>query len=73
MDGISVKSRKNTGAGFYTYFAVMSKLMHRIHVDTKKYFFVTAKIDGIEDALGFLLWLRDGYVDFLEGVHNEFG
>ena len=66
IDGISVRRRENTGAGFFTYFAVMSNAMHQIHVDTR-YADVIAKINGLDNALGFILWLRDGHVDYLEG------
>jgi hypothetical protein len=66
INGISVLSRKNTGGGFYTHFAVGKKMTQPIKVDVKKYH-VSATINGVDDALGFLLWLKDGYVDFLEG------
>lgn len=66
MNGILVKRRKSTGAGFFTYFAVMSNAAHQIHVDTRGAY-VTAKINGLDNALGFILWLKDGYVDYLEG------
>jgi len=66
INGLSVVSRKNTGAGFYTHFAVEGETTPPINVDVKGYH-VSATIDNIEDALGFILWLKDGYVDNLEG------
>jgi hypothetical protein len=66
IDGILVKRRQSTGAGFFTYFTIMSNAMHQIHVDTRGAY-VTAKINGLDNALGFILWLKDGYVDYLEG------
>lgn len=66
IKGISVLSRKNTGAGFFTYFATKGKTVPQLKDDTKGCY-VTAKINGLENALGFILWLKDGYVDHLEG------
>ncbi|MFZ0422558.1 MAG: hypothetical protein WAL80_06745 [Xanthobacteraceae bacterium] len=66
IDCISVRYRKNTGAGFYTYFLMRGEPARQIYDDTKVCT-VTAKINGLRDALGFILWLRDGYVDHLEG------
>src|SRR5215469_4177247 len=59
INGLSVVSRKNTGAGFYTHFAVEGETTPPINVDVKGYH-VSATIDNIEDALGFILWLKDG-------------
>lgn len=66
INGISVMSRKNTGAGFYTYFAIGKREAQPIKFDVKRCH-VSATINGIDDALGFILWLKDGYVDHLEG------
>lgn len=66
MDGIAVQRRQNTGAGFYTYFILKSKSAPRIQTDTKRCN-VAANINGLENALGFIVWTRDGYVDHLEG------
>jgi hypothetical protein len=66
IDGIVVSSRENTGVGFYTNFSLQSKLMKRINADTTKCH-ISANIEGIDNGLGFILWLNDGYVDCLEG------
>jgi hypothetical protein len=66
MVGISVSKRVDTGAGFFTYFAINSKTMRQIHVSTIGCY-VTAKINGLDDALGFILWQKNGYIDYLEG------
>lgn len=66
IEGISVERRENTGAGFYTYFKQKSKSAQQIHADTR-HCYVTAEIDGLENALGFILWTKDGYIDCLEG------
>jgi hypothetical protein len=64
---ISVRSRENTGAGFFTYFVYRSSPpLHKVRTDTKKCH-VTATINHVRDALGFILWMRDGYIDCLEG------
>jgi hypothetical protein len=64
--GISVLNRRNTGAGFFTYFILTEKSSNRITVDVKGYP-TRANIDDTENALGFILWLKNGYVDYLEG------
>ena len=66
MKGITFQSRENTGAGFFARFAIEKKTTQQIHNDTKGYY-VTAKINGLEDAMGFILWTKVGYVDCLEG------
>jgi hypothetical protein len=68
---VSVVRRQNTGAGFYTYFAIEKAPAIRIESDTKRCH-VVAKVNGVEDAFGFLLWLKGGYVDFLEGYTLAF-
>jgi len=30
-----------------------------------------AKIDGLDHGMGFILWLKDGYLDCLEGYSYE--
>ncbi len=66
IENASVLSRKNTGAGFFTYLSTQRGSTPRIKADTRECY-VAAKINGIENALGFILWVKDGYIDFLEG------
>jgi hypothetical protein len=66
IDVIAVRSRENTGAGFFSYFVFKVQPLHKVKTDTKKCQ-VTATINRISDALGFILWMKDGYVDCLEG------
>jgi hypothetical protein len=59
-------SRENTGAGFYTRFAVERSSSaaltgERLRAGPE------AKIDGLEHGMGFILWLKEGYADCLEG------
>ncbi len=66
IDAISVRSRENTGAGFFTYFVFKSLPGHKVKTNMKKCH-VTATINDLSNALGFILWVRDGHVDCLEG------
>ena len=61
-----VRSRENTGVGFYTSFAVERSNLpplagERMRVGG------WARVNGLENPMGFILWLKDGYVDCLEG------
>ena len=62
---ISVRSRENTGAGYFTYFTFKEPLLPKVRTNTKKCH-VTATINGLSDALGFILWMRDGRANCLE-------
>jgi hypothetical protein len=63
---ISVRSRENTGAGFFTYFDFKARPPHKVKTDMKKCH-VTATINDLSNALGFVLWVKDGSIDCLEG------
>jgi len=59
-------SRENTGAGFYTRFAVdhaSNTAMGGMRLRNGP----EAKIHGLEHGMGFILWLKEGYADCLEG------
>jgi hypothetical protein len=61
-----IKSRKFSGAGFFTKF----KIENGIDVAPKKNFEiggVSADVGDNKGVLGFLLFIRDGYLDWLEG------
>lgn len=62
----SVISRENTGAGFYTHFAV-ERLSSAVIGGGRLRNGPAARIDGLQHGMGFILWLKDGYVDQLEG------
>jgi hypothetical protein len=65
-----VLSRENTGAGFYTTFAV--KRVSNIAIGGERLREgPAARIDGLEHGMGFILWLKDGYADCLEGHSYE--
>jgi len=62
-------NRKNTGAGFFTYF----KVEHDSNVvigGERLRDGPNAKVDGLKHGMGFILFLKEGYVDFLEGYCN---
>jgi hypothetical protein len=58
--------RENTGAGFYTRFAVdraSSSAIGGMRLRNGP----ATKVDGLEQGMGFILWLKEGYADCLEG------
>jgi hypothetical protein len=61
------RSRENTGAGFYTHFNVDHKSSAAIRGVQLKHGPTQAKIDGLNHGMGFILWLKEGYGDCLEG------
>jgi hypothetical protein len=67
----TVISRENTGAGFYTQISaergsVASFGGERLRNGP------TVAVDGLENGMGFILWLKEGFADCLEGYcYNE--
>jgi hypothetical protein len=59
-------SRENTGAGFYTRFAVERASSAALTGERTRAGPET-KIDGLGHGMGFILWLKEGYADCLEG------
>jgi len=62
----AVLSRENTGAGFYTYFSVDHASSAAIGGERLRSG-PAARVDGLVHGMGFILWLKEGYVDCLEG------
>ena len=64
LETASVRNRNNTGAGFYTHFDVSKKTLplHQNLLDD-----VWASVKGFAQPMGFILWLKGGYADHLEG------
>jgi hypothetical protein len=58
--------RENTGAGFFTRFKVDRTSCAPIGAKRLREG-PEAKIDGLEYGMGFILWLKEGYADCLEG------
>jgi hypothetical protein len=65
LDAVSVISRENTGAGFYVRFEIkaVSKPIEAKVIDG-----VSADIEGFDQPMLFLLFLKDGVVRTLEGA-----
>jgi hypothetical protein len=60
------RSRENTGAGFYTRFGVDQDTSTQIRgVQLKNG--PQVKIDGLDHGMGFILWLKEGYAQCIEG------
>jgi hypothetical protein len=63
-------SRENTGAGFFTRFVVNRGSSAAIGGKRLRDG-PTAKIEGLAHGMGFILWLKEGYADCLEGYSYE--
>jgi hypothetical protein len=66
----TLRSRENTGAGFYTYFSVQRDSTAAIGGKRLRDGPV-ARIDGLKHGMGFILWLEEGYASCLEGYSYE--
>jgi hypothetical protein len=65
-----VLSRENTGAGSYTRFSVERSSVAAIEGERLRRG-PSARIDGLEHGMGFMLWLKEGYADCLEAYSYE--
>ena len=66
-----VVSRENTGAGFYCTFAVPSEVpLLSQHLDFQ-FGDVNAKITGLKYGAGFVVFVRGGRLDTLEGYSYD--
>lgn len=67
----TVRNRKNTGSGFFTYFEI-DRTAPPIGGGKPRGMrdgpFAT--VQGAAHGMGFILWLKDGYADCLEGYCN---
>ena len=61
-----VLNRENTGAGFYTRLLVERSGGIPIGGERTRRG-PAARIDGLAHGMGFILWLKEGYADCLEG------
>jgi hypothetical protein len=64
-----VVRRENTGAGFYTDFEV-EREDAAIRGDGLRHG-PAARVDGLEYGMGFILWLKEGYANCLEGYSYQ--
>ena len=62
----TVRSRENTGAGFYTRFHVQRGSIAPIGGERLRNG-PAARVDGLHHGMGFILWLKEGYAECLEG------
>ena len=63
-----LRKRDNTGSGFFTYFEIdrtAPPMGERKPRDMRDGPFAT--VQGASHGMGFILWLKDGYADCLEG------
>ena len=65
-----VLSRENTGAGFYTRLAIERSSGTPLGGERLRRG-PAVRIDGLTHGMGFILWLKDGYADCLEGYCYE--
>ena len=63
----TLRSRENDGYGFFTHFFVDRDNAPKIGGMRLRNGPPTAKIDGLKRGMGFILWLKAGYIDCLEG------
>ena len=66
LSSATVLSRENTGAGFFTRIDVGRSTLLLIGGERRRDG-PEARIDGLEHGMGFILWLKEGYLDCLEG------
>jgi hypothetical protein len=66
LEGATVVERDNSGGGFFTTIGVAEDMAP---VDTPRVLGneTYAKVEGMEYGLGFILFMKDGRFDFLEG------
>ena len=62
-----VRSREFTGVGFFTSLEVDRASVAPVEGLPTPFGDVHAEIEGLAHGAGFLLWIKDGYVDALEG------
>ena len=65
-----VCSRQNTGAGFFTRLEV-DRIMPAVTGCGRALGYIHAEVHGLIYGMGFVLFLRDGYLDCLEGFTDQ--
>lgn len=64
------RKRENSGAGFFTYFDVDRKA-NPVPGQRFRYGPAPVKIKDLQHGMGFILWMKDGYADCLEGYSYD--
>ena len=68
----TMTARRDTGAGFFTDFSVPDQVPRAPAKDSFVLGDVVGEIDGLENGAGFLLFIRNGKIAFLDGFsYNE--
>ena len=67
LQGVKVLSREFTGAGFYTHFEVDRRASRLITLSKFVLSGVSGSAANVQHGVGFVLFLRAGALDFLEG------
>lgn len=62
-----VESREFTGAGFYTTFKINDSAPMLVGKNSFQLGDVIGTIKGVKYGVGFVLFIKDGKIDFLEG------
>jgi hypothetical protein len=63
----AVRSRKHTGVGFWTYFAVEPGAPRLANSGRLRLSDVGAVVQDVQHGAGFILWVEHGVIDCLEG------
>lgn len=63
---VSVK-REYTGAGFFTYLHIDRNENYRLGNQDIAFGDVEAKLKGMSESVGFVIFIKDGWVNMLEG------
>jgi len=70
-DSAFVVGRKLTGSGFFLYFCVPAGVERLANKPSFRFGDVVASIDGLQFGAGFILHVKDGSLDALEGYSYE--
>lgn len=62
-----IKSREFSGAGFFTSFIIPDHVPKLNNSKSFHFGDVIGEIDGVKNGVGFLLFVKEGVIDFLEG------
>ena len=69
---LGVTERKLTGVGFFTTFSMTDeRLLVEVPPGASPFGDVEATIPGMQHGAGFLLWLKRGRIDMLEGYSYD--
>lgn len=64
-ESAKIESIELSGAGFFANFKIDDSVV--VDCDNMQIGDVSGAVNGMDDAVGFVLFIRDGKIDFLEG------